>query len=343
MPNGDIAGSVFGGGEGGVPGIGPTAPFTFVNLAKKFFGGRRDFERALASQIANSARPAMARQQEILGRAGGTGSNLYKNLQLAQDELKKLTNTGDIQGIISIQPQLAGIVNEAQNVIQPIPGDFKYVDPRAGSPKFKGRFPAIIPFLQTSQFLDKLEGRGKVFTEPTGEVGPGRRPQTRELGQGYFIDTPVPGATGGGRGAFASRALKAARNPTFVPIDPLDIEAIRGRIGGGGVGVTPPQPGDPGFVGPIQDGGRGTTGEPPEDKVKRVIKGAARHFMRIPLPKQKFAPQGFTTRGFVPPTPTPPGGDFFDLEKEEDLIIPSGFTSKLATTQSRALALKGLR
>lgn len=111
------------------------------------------------------------------------------------------------------------------------------------------------------------------------------------------------------------------------------IPELRERIEGGGLQ-------------PANGTGKTRTEETPEveEKIKRVIMGAARHFARIPLPKQKFAPQGFTSRGFVPPTSMPPpGGSFFDLEKEEDLIIPSGFTSKLATTQSRALALKGLR
>ena len=97
-----------------------------------------------------------------------------------------------------------------------------------------------------------------------------------------------------------------------------------------------PQPGDP-------DVGQQPQRKQPNDKgqLARTALRAARLFIRPRLPKQP----GFQTGGFVSRASSLGGssGDIFELEKEEDRIIPSGFISKQATTENRALALNSLR
>lgn len=103
---------------------------------------------------------------------------------------------------------------------------------------------------------------------------------------------------------------------------------------------------DPGFKFPRSvepDVGQRPQRKQPNDKgqLARTALRAARLFIRPRLPKQP----GFQTGEFVSRASSLGGssGDIFELEKEEDRIIPSGFISKQATTENRALALNSLR
>jgi len=78
--------------------------------------------------------------------------------------------------------------------------------------------------------------------------------------------------------------------------------------------------------------------KPKDDNLKRTILRVASQFaLRPPLKKPRVRTSGFVSSG---------GGGFSDiseLSQEADKIIPSGFISKQATTQNRALALDRIR
>ncbi len=92
--------------------------------------------------------------------------------------------------------------------------------------------------------------------------------------------------------------------------------------------------------------GAGATQPEPQKKgidkkqVGRVAMKAARRFIRFPT-REPRGPREFRRSSFI--SKGRAMGDISELEQGVDRIIPSGFTSKQPTTQSRALALSSLR
>lgn len=320
---------------GGGP-VGPTTPMSFVNLAVRLFGRESSFPTKFARSITRESRSIFGKQLGILEKAGGTGSDIYKRLKAGQAQLNSIAGTGSPQKIAGMRQGLLDLFGAAQDVISPIPEGFKFSakehDPRrAGSSRLgKGATPfrTTEQFFRINQFLDKLQGKGQVLTRTTGRTK-GRRgkPIIETLGQGFFVDAPIPEVKGGGRARQGRIRALARQQPTFVQIKPFDIDAIRGRLG-----VT------------IQDVAGLGKPQPPSQKkgidkkqVGRVAMKAARQFLRFPTREpREFRRSGFISKGRAM-------GDISELEQGVDRIIPSGFTSKQPTTQSRALALSSLR
>lgn len=287
---------------------GSTLPMSGVNLLESLFG--RDFDLTpQARNTVSTGRTLIERQLGILRTAGGADSSIFKELESTQSSLNKAASSGDLQGILGLRQGIASVTNKAQNMISPIPEDFKYNPVETGGrqdPSLKpfaaSRNPLnreLLPLMRNIQFLDKLEGKGKVFTRRLSS--PGRRGQAPEetLGQGYERITQLKGKGGG-------------QEAVFVPINPLDLKAIGTRL-------AVPQPGDPDFVGPLQE-------EPSQRKKPGIrIKDIARIGLEFIKPRVGQVQQ---ETGFVA---SAGGLGSLNFEAEKDLLVPTGFTQKQAT------------
>jgi hypothetical protein len=302
------------GGVGGLKniltggGVSPTAPISLVNFLASTFGNRADFGKSFARLILNNAVPLMQRQQKILSKAGGKDSDIYNKLESSIQELNRLAGLGDagFEGIFNMQPQLVNIVTHAQNIIQPIPGDFSFNPAEAGIHARTPTNKLTEPFTRINQFLDKAEGIATPLTQniPTQGAGrlPGGRPK-KTLGQGYFVEPPQ----GQGEGLRRARQGGAAPQAVFKSVSPLDITLVSERLSKFGNVSQPASQGD----------GQGSGG--------LGIKDIAR------IGLQFLKPRGIefgSTTGFPS---SARGGLATSFEAEKDLLVPTGFISKQQT------------
>lgn len=212
------------GGFGGAGGGGLTyakIPVSYVNLMVSLFGGRADPLKDMSRQLLLMSRPVIERQMGILEKAEGADSNVYKELQRVLGKVNEFANKGDQEAILEMQGELAGAVAAAQEIIAPIPEDFKFnikEDPlNPGGSRFNRNIPLhIMPFLTVNQFLDKATGEASPLTENV-KSGNYRGVEKRELGQGYYV-------TETGKG------FRPSSTQRFVPIDTLDIDDLRKRL-----------------------------------------------------------------------------------------------------------------
>lgn len=164
-----IGGDTVFGGLGGLGGLtlgGAFAPLSFasaVGSIRSLFGddSRHKQLRNNARNLANSALKLMNEQRDILIKAGGGNSDIVKLLNMGKAELVRLG--GDLEGILGFRSGLVNITTAAQNIIAPVPKDFRFL----------GR--AVPTIGGTQAFLDFTQGNRKLMTDSTvARVGSSR-------------------------------------------------------------------------------------------------------------------------------------------------------------------------
>jgi hypothetical protein len=293
-----------------------TLPMRGVNLLANLFG--RDFNiTRMSRDLLFTGNKVLDKQISIIGRAGGKDNDLYKGLINAKTQLNSFASSGNQTGIIGMSGGLTDILTKVQNIISPIPENFSYNPIEAGGrqdPNLKP-FAAVknpinrrlIPMLRIEQFLDKLEGKGKVFSKGIGRLDSrGKFTQRETLGQGFEGKVEMPRRRG------SSLVGGVAFGKKFFSIDPLDLNAISERL-------AVPQPGDPDFVGPLQEQ-PSQPGKVDKGKIAKKVLKVASNFIRFPRQQRG----GSASMGGF--------GNISELEQEEDRVIPSGFIRKQATT-----------
>lgn len=277
-------------GDTGLP-TGATAPFQGVNILKNVFG--RDVDPTNnARKVLSSGNRTFDAQLKMLRLAGAVDTDLYRVISSTKKALGKLGGTGDLGKILGSHNSIYDIALKFQNLIYGGGGRVLGTPNRGGVRRnyLKANRPTK---------LQELQWRAE------GMVGllPIKKPR-------FSYKAP-----GGFRRKYGGRSSKINPAPVYTVGDNVKLVKAHflNRV---------PQPGDPDFVGPVQE----QPGKVGKGKVAKNLLNVARNFIRFPRQQRG----GFVSTGGF--------GNISELEQEEDRVIPSGFIRKQATTQSRALA-----